>query len=445
MRRYVVASLVLAALTACGDNTSSENNLGDAVSGMCTTEGENQQVFESLQKDYFWYRDLPASINPSAYKSSNDLLTAVKSSKDRFSFIITSQEYQDRYINARYVGFGFSQQINSRRDGLLMAYVYTDSSAYREGLRRGDTITHIDNIPVATWLADIDAKRKTNDDMFGTATAGVQRTVRWTSHNGNVVERLLTKSAVTTNTILHSSVQRLDGRTIGYMVQSSFIDLTESELNTVFDQFKAQNVDTLVLDLRYNGGGLIRVANQLSSQIAWPQVNGQVFVQYRYNDKNSNKNESSAFSLGNGRQALGLKKVYVLTSPSTCSASEMVINSLRPFIDVVTIGETTCGKPIGMMPSNICNKVLFAINFQTVNARGFGDYFDGLPAQCQVKPTIAGDWGSDADPQWQAALTHIKTGSCPAFATANQTAIGAAPIQDTLGQEPAAIWWRNER
>lgn len=445
MRRYLVAALVWAALSGCGDSSTSGNTVSGALSGMCTIEGENQQIFEALQKDYFWYRDLPSAINPNAYASSSALLTAVKSSQDRFSFIMTAQEYQDRYINARYIGFGFSQQISSSRDGLVMAYVYADSPAYREGLRRGDTITHIDNIPVATWLADIDAKRKTNDDMFGAATAGVQRTLRWTSLNGNVVERRLTKSAVTTNTILHSSVQRVDGRNIGYMVQNSFIDLTESELNTVFDQFKAQNVDTLVLDLRYNGGGLIRVANQLSSQIAWPQVSGKVFVQYRYNDKNSNKNVSSAFSLGNGRQALGLKKVYVLTSPSTCSASEMLINSLRPFVEVVTIGETTCGKPVGMMPANICDKVLYAINFQTVNAVGFGDYFDGFPAQCQVKPAIAGDWGSDADPQWQAALTHIKSGRCPALT--NASGVGAAPLLDSVHdvQAPAAMWWRNER
>ena len=171
-------------------------------------------------------------------------------------------------------------------------------------------------------------------------------------------------------------------------------------------------MNELVLDLRYNGGGLIRVANQLSTQIARSFVQGQTFVKYRYNDKNTAKNSNSVFSIGAGTMALNLPRVFVLTTESSCSSSELVINSLAPFIDVVQIGAKTCGKPVGQQPEVIADYVLFAINFQTVNALDQGDYFDGLMPECPVTPAITGDWGVTTDPLYAEALNYISNGNC---------------------------------
>ncbi|HSG50675.1 MAG TPA: S41 family peptidase, partial [Rheinheimera sp.] len=184
------------------------------------------------------------------------------------------------------------------------------------------------------------------------------------------------------------------------------------ELEQAFAEFAAQGVNELVLDLRYNGGGLIRVANQLSTQIAQNAVQNQIFVKYQYNDKNTAKNTTTRFSLGQGQTVLNLDRVFVLTTDGTCSASEMVINSLSPFVDVVQVGSRTCGKPVGMQPDAIGSYVLFAINFQTVNALDQGDYFDGLAPTCAVADTIVGDWGVSNDPLYAEARQYITSGQC---------------------------------
>jgi len=234
----------------------------------------------------------------------------------------------------------------------------------------------------------------------------------WTKPDNSQVSANFIKSEVTTNTVLHSSVAVDGDKRVGYLVFNSFIELSESELEQAFAEFAAQGVNELVLDLRYNGGGLIRVANQLSTQIAQSFVRDQVFVKYQYNDKNTAKNTTTRFSLGQGQTVLNLGRVFVLTTEGTCSASEMVINSLSPFVDVVQIGSRTCGKPVGMQPDLIGNYVLFAINFQTVNALNQGDYFDGLVPTCAVPETIVGDWGASNDPLYAEAQQYIASGQC---------------------------------
>jgi len=152
----------------------------------------------------------------------------------------------------------------------------------------------------------------------------------------------------------------------------------ETISDSVWMKFAQENIDEMILDLRYNGGGLIRVAGQLSTQIAGAAVEGEVFVDYKHNDKQQGQNRTSYFSLGAGIEKMDLDKVVVLTSRGSCSASELVINALEPFINVVTVGDNTCGKPVGMYPTDVCDYVVFAINFETVNAEGTGGYFDGL-------------------------------------------------------------------
>ena len=183
--------------------------------------------------------------------------------------------------------------------------------------------------------------------------------------------------------------------------------------------FANEGVDHLIIDVRYNGGGLIRYANQTSSQAAGNNVLGETFLTYRFNEQNSDKNETLQFRLVDGTQQLDLDTVYVLTTGSSCSSSEIIINSLKPYVNVVTIGEDTCGKPVGQQPEQLCDKVTFAINFETVNAEGEGQYYDGLAPTCEVEDQIIADWGSEQDPLTGAAYSYIETGSCPATASAS--------------------------
>src|SRR5690606_25437376 len=151
---------------------------------------------------------------------------------------------------------------------------------------------------------------------------GVVRNFVWQKPDGSQLSADFIKTDVTTNTVLHRSVVQQDEKQVGYLVFNSFIELSESELQQAFAYFAVQGVDELVLDLRYNGGGLIRVANQLSTQIAQRHLQEQVFVKYRYNDKNTAKNNTALFSLGAGSTSLNLDRVFILTTASSCSSSE---------------------------------------------------------------------------------------------------------------------------
>ncbi len=421
MRILILLSAIFV-LSACGGSS----NDSSAQTSLCQRSDVNSRVFCTLQQDYLWYRDLPASINPDSYTTPAALLAAVAAPQDRFSFILTRQEYEDRFINATFFGYGFSSVRADNNTALQIAYVYDNGSAAQNGLRRGDKVTEIEGVSVEQWLSRLDAGTATNDDIYGPNQAGVMRNFVWRKPDGTERSANFIKSEVTTNTVLHRSVAVDGNKRIGYLVFNSFIELSETELQQAMAYFAAQGVNELVLDLRYNGGGLIRVANQLSTQIAQNAVQGQVFIKYRYNDKNTAKNTTTLFAKGAGQTVLNLGRVLILTTESSCSASEMVINSLAPFVDVVQIGSTTCGKPVGMQPDIIGNYVLFAINFQTVNALDQGDYFDGLQPTCPVADSIKGDWGVADDPLYATARHYIANGSCSAVAVSRSMLDGSS-------------------
>ncbi|MDX1676585.1 S41 family peptidase [Arsukibacterium sp.] len=407
-------------LAGCGGSDSADDDIAGNIAE-CSRSDLNSQVYCKLYADYLWYDELKTGVDPLAFSTPSAYLSQVIADRDRYSFIITEQQYQDRYINAVFFGYGFATQRTNDNTALQVLYVYDGGSAAQRGLRRADKITEIDGISVAEWLARLDAGTATNEDIYGPNEAGVVRRFVWRKPDNRQLQADFVKSTVTTNTVLHRSVAQLGNKTVGYLVFNTFIELSEVELEQAFSFFAGQNIDELVLDLRYNGGGLIRVANQLSSHIALPKLQGNIFVKYRYNDKNTRKNSTVAFALGAGRTALNLPRVFVLTTAGSCSSSELVINALSPFIDVVQIGETTCGKPVGQVPDQVGDYRLFAINFQTVNALDFGGYFDGLSPNCPVNAVVAGDWGVSQDPLYAEALAYISNGRCSAVALSGQS------------------------
>ncbi|MCH8537792.1 MAG: PDZ domain-containing protein [Alkalimonas sp.] len=424
MKRYV---FVIASLLLFGCGGSGGSGSGSGVGGNTpdltqfsgsncpSTATANAEAFCLMYRDYLWYDEMPQTANLTAFNTTNDLVAGLSAPHDRFSYTLSAEEYESRFIDARFFGFGMSFNILDDDSGLLVRFVYDNGSAAEEGLRRGDTITEIEGKSIAQWYAEIDAGTATNEDMFGSNDDGVMRDFVWTKPDGSEMQASFIKREVTTNTVLHRSVIEQADQRIGYLVFNSFIELSETELEEAFSYFHNQNIDELVLDVRYNGGGLIRVASQLASHIAWPQVQGETFVTFAYNDKNPQRNQTWEFSLGSqGQTALNLPRVVVLTSPRSCSSSELVINSLSPFIDVVQVGGATCGKPVGQSPEyfDADRQVMFAVNFQTVNALGFGDYFDGLLPNCPTTEVISGDWGTQDEPLLAEALHYVANDSC---------------------------------
>ncbi|MAD74274.1 MAG: carboxyl-terminal protease [Rheinheimera sp.] len=418
--------LMLAACGGSGSDDAANNNIAE-----CARTDINSQVYCKLVADYLWYDELKTGVDPLAFSTPSAYLDQVTADRDRYSFIMTEQQYQDRYINAVFFGYGFATQRADNNTALQVLYVFDAGSAAQRGLRRADKIVEIDGISVAEWLSRLDAGTATNDDIYGPNEEGIVRRFVWLKPDNSQRQADFVKSTVSTNTVMHRSVAQVGDKKVGYLVFNTFIELSEIELEQAFSYFAREQIDELVLDVRYNGGGLIRVANQLSSHIAFPRLQGNIFVKYRYNDKNTRKNSSVGFALGAGRTNLNLPRVFVLTTPGSCSSSELVINAMSPFIDVVQIGETTCGKPVGQVPDQVGDFRLFAINFQTVNALDFGDYFDGLSPNCPVTATVEGDWGDNADPLYAEALAYINNDSCSDVAVSGQR-LGKLPSTEPI-------------
>lgn len=392
-------------LTGCFSSSSDSDSFEP---GSCSAADQNAQLIEYLEERYLWASELPANIDPTAYNDVYELLADVRVPQDTFSFIMTEEEYQQRYVDAVFFGFGFGREDRPEQGVLQVRYVYDHSPADAAGLNRGDEIIEVAGRAVSDWFNDIQSGSATWDDAFGPNEPGITVEIGWREPDGTEYYANLTKEEVSTNTIMHTERFQQDDSEIGYFVFDSFIERSESDLNDAYDALIG--VDELVIDLRYNSGGLVRVANQLSSQASWEQVEHEIFFTYQYNEQREDRD--ILFDLGPGIERLNLERVYVLTTGASCSASELVINGLSPFVEVVTIGSPTCGKPVGQEPTQICDKIVMPITFQTVNAAGDGDYFDGLPVDCPAPDSIVGDWGVPGDPLLANALHHTSHNSC---------------------------------
>ncbi len=407
--KVLLLSVTALALSACSSSNTEET----------PAEQDNLDLFTYLQSDYFWNDTLPSEINTAAWPTMPDAMAALKAPQDRFSFVMTNEEYAD-YVASVFFGYGFSHQVNANRDGLLIRYVFDKGSAYEKGLRRGDVITEVAGTSIATALA----QNTELSELFGPNQDGYTVDVtfyRPGAGNGVETKTQFTKSSIVANTVMAAQVKDItigsDPVKLGYLVFDSFKESSEQELKDAFAMFDEQKVEELILDLRYNSGGRISIAQQLSQQIAGRNVENEVFVKYVHNELQSSRNNTSYFNAGSYKP-LNLNRVVVLTSASTCSASELVINALNPFIEVIVIGDETCGKPIGMYPTEINDWTVFAINFQTQNAVGFGDYFDGLPVDCAVQETIPGDWGDESEALLAEGIYYLKNDRCSAQASA---------------------------
>jgi hypothetical protein len=245
------------------------------------------------------------------------------------------------------------------------------------------------------------------------------------------------------------------GRKVGYVLFNEHSSGAQDALITAFTSLRDAGVQDVVLDLRYNSGGFLYVAQSVAAMVAGPDVQGRVFESVRFNSRRTEgaAPEDFIFSTrvltGETRYAkdfplpqLSLPRLYVLTSTFTCSASESIVNGLRGIgVQVILVGDRTCGKPYGFYRKDNCGQAYFPIEFQVYNAAGFGDYQEGFPVQCQVAENPRSALGSATEPLLAAALGHIDTGHCPAAATPHTASVlqqsTGASMLDRPGAPPA--------
>lgn len=371
----------------------------------CSTLGQTVFVRDTLQDIYLWYKDLPAA-DPALYASPEAFLEAVRyrPRDTTFSYIAGKAATDAFYSDSQFVGLGLASKLLADND-LRLTQVFPDSPASDVGLQRGERILEIGG----RTIADLSANGLLGG-AFGPSDIGVSVELRVRGLDGAERKVTMVKRLVTIPTVSQTALFDADGKQVAYLHFRNFVRPSTAALDAAFRDFRLAGVRELVLDLRYNGGGLISVAQHLASLIGGVRTNGQVFVEYAHNDKNAFRNEQYRFD--DPAHALDLERVVVITTHASASASELVINALRPFVKVVTVGEPSYGKPVGQYTFDFCDKTLFPVAFATRNARGEGDYFDGIPADCPARDDLD---HALADPQEGAlaeALHVVRTGAC---------------------------------
>jgi len=398
---FAVAALsTMALVTACGGGGGGSS--GDT--GSCSIAAQNQTVYDIMRDIYLWYDQIPV-VNPASYDSPEELLEAIRYLPiDRFSYINLAEDDSAFLGEGQFIGIGFRSRTTA--DTVTVLDVYEGSPADDGGLVRGSSITAVDGVPINEVLAGSDFS-----SALGPAEEGVTVELSFANPDGSSLTSTFVKEIVTIPPVTGTQILEIDGQPTGYLVFRNFIQTGVSALNTVFSQFRAQGVRQVIVDLRYNTGGLVSVLSHLGNLLGGRIAPNSVLLEYAFNDKNTDQNQS--LLLRTLITSLDLDRVVFITTPSSASASEMIINGLEPFTEVVTVGDVTFGKPVGQLGYIFCDKILRPASFKTVNALGQGDFFDGIPADCPADDDPAFGFGEAGEASFDAAVYYLENGLCP--------------------------------
>ncbi|HEY1077927.1 MAG TPA: S41 family peptidase [Fontimonas sp.] len=304
---------------------------------------------------------------------------------------------------------------------MRVMYVDEGAPADRAGVQRGARITHIDGN-----ATDRMSEAAIRDALYPRAE-GDQHRFTFESA-GTAVSHTLVAERVAKDPVPQAQLLHSGDRTVGYLLFNDHFETAEAPLIAAIEQFRDAGVDDLIVDLRYNGGGYLYIASQLAYMIAGPErVGGRVFERLVFNERRQQQLSGSQvdfpfvdcrsegnFDCRNGTlPTLDLPRLHVITGGGSCSASEALINGLRGIdVDVRLIGDTTCGKPFGFYARDNCGLTYFPIEFQGVNAKGYGDYADGFPADCAAADDLDHALGDPRERMLAAALRLQSGAAC---------------------------------
>lgn len=400
-------------------------------------------IWKGMNQYYLWQADVPnlsddkfadqTALNTflRGYPVPEELFDALRVDKtiDRFSWIVDDYLELEGTLQGTTknngVDFGLSRKPESTTEIFgYVRYIIANSDASNKNIKRGDFFTAVNGTQLT--LSNYESLLFGSNETYTLNLADYNGTT--IVANGKSVE--LTKTVLSENPILINKVITSGSHKIGYLMYNGFYANYDTQLNEAFASLKSQGVTDLVLDLRYNGGGSVQTATRLASMITG-QFTGQVFAKQQWNAKiNAYFETNNPGALINNFtdkigttaiNSLNLTKVYILTTQSTASASELVINGLEPHINVIQIGDVTVGKNVGSV--TLYDSATFGsenrnpnhryamqpIVLKIVNSTGFGDYFNGLQPDYLLKETIStyGVLGDTSEPLLSTAIGKI--------------------------------------
>ena len=406
--------------TACGGGSGGSGSVAGQPDS-CSVVAQNTFVQDVMLDIYLW-ADEVVPINPADFDSPEAVLAELRVPQDKFSFMLSTAADDAFFGQGQFVGLGF-RTMATAPDELRVLEVFEDSVAERGGLARGDFILEVNGRPIAEVLAN-----EGFSASLGPAEIGVVVELKWQSNDNPPVTGEFVKDVVTIPPVSRLTILDTPTGPVGYLLFRSFVNTAVEVLDEAFASFQQAGVKQIVMDLRYNGGGLLSVAEVLANLMGGVSASGQIFYTLEFNEANSFRNTSSQFR--NLDRSIDLDKMVFITTGSSASASEMVINGLEPFFDVVIVGDTTFGKPVGQVGIDFCGKTLRPVSFRTVNADGTSDFFDGLPVDCPAADDIEFSLGDPSEASFAEALHFIENGVCSTGVSFLRQQADSKPDQD---------------
>ncbi|MFA7445993.1 MAG: S41 family peptidase [Flavobacteriaceae bacterium] len=396
-------------------------------------------VWRGLNQYYLWQEEVPDLADErfsgqqfgsflAGFQNPTDLFNHLlyeKGVTDRFSVIFSDYTVLEQLLSGSSKNNGVDYGLFLKASGSnevigWVRYILPDSDASNKPIERGDLFYAINGTPLTT-------------ENYQSLLENETYTLNLADYdNGNFTpngeEVSLTKTAYSENPVYYRNVYTVGSHKIGYLVYNGFYGDYDSQLNGAFAYFQGLGVTDLILDLRYNSGGLVSSATRLASMITG-QFTGDIFAKQEWNSKimpllseeTTTNRFTTTLSGGGAINSLNFNKLYVITSRSTASASELVINGLEPYIDIIQVGTVTTGKNVGSITlydspnfrkENLNPNHRYAmqpITFRVVNSVGFGDYHTGLAPDVELAENMGNllPLGDENELLLNATINHI--------------------------------------
>jgi hypothetical protein len=405
LRSFLIVLSGIVIISSCRKNDAAVGKGGSA-------EDKLKDSAVAIARDiYLWNTRIPADFNGRSYDDPDKIMMAIRQYSlepgftepvDHYSFGIRKSEW-DNVSSGIASDFGLSAFFFSD-DDLRVRSVVNGSPAGLAGIRRGWKMIKV------AGSTDINSD---NADFLAQKIYGSTSTAfTFERPDGSDVDVTLQAATYQEDPIYLDTVYDAGAKKAGYLVFNSFLGDTgavKERFQQIFQKFADNGVTDMIVDLRYNGGGYVDLQATLANYLVKPSADGSIMMNEEFNSNYTALNTTARFKkLG----PLNINNVFFIVSENTASASELLINNLKPYMNVKLVGpEATYGKPVGFFPIGVGDWYVFPVSFRSTNGMGSGNYFDGIAVDNVVEDGLDKDWGDRNESSLASTLQYISTGA----------------------------------
>ncbi len=448
--KFALSIACAAMVASCGGSTTPTptpsgtggGNTGGGGTDPCSLTARQDFARDLLNEWYLFPDDLDLTVNQNSFNNVQDYLDALvaparAANKDRFFTYVTSiQEETDFANSGATAGFGFRLAYDTPNRRVFVIETFEGTAALGANIDRGSELlgigTNSSNIETVNSLMANGGPAAVSNAL-GPSTAGTTRVLNIRDQAGVTREVSISKTDYSLDPVSNrygAQIINDGGRLVGYLNLRTFSVLSaDDDLIAAFDDFRAAGVTELIIDMRYNGGGRISVAETFGDLLA-RGFDGQVYNTIAFRASKSENNSTYRFNVR--PQSIAPTKIAFIGTRSTASASELVINGIQPYVaDIALIGTNTFGKPVGQSAFDLadCDDRFRPLTIQLENADGNGEYFNGLaatvPNSCRANDDISFQMGDPNEAMTATALDFLAGRACTAIAGGPSTTASA--------------------